>query len=174
MTVKKSAATPAKPVPAKPVAATKVAAKPASKPAASAAAKKVVKPAADPVKAAASKTAPAKPVVAKSVAAPVKPVVAKPTAALAKPAVKPVEAKAKKPAKEKKLKVVRDSFTLPQDDYARIGQLKESCVRLGLHVKKSELLRAGLRLLGELPPDRLKQVMDGIEKVKTGRPKKSA
>lgn len=148
MTVKRPAASATKPAPAKPAA--KVAAKPASKPAAPASAKKE------------------KPVVPAK-AAPAKPVVSQPAAS-----AKPAETKAKKPAKEKKLKVVRDSFTLPQDDYARIGQLKESCVRLGLHVKKSELLRAGLRLLGELPPDRLKQVMDGIEKVKTGRPKKSA
>lgn len=165
MTERKPAA---KTAPAKPAVAKAPAAKPAS---AAPAAKKTVKPAtpAKPV----AKAAPAKPAVTKSVVAPAKPT--KP-AAVVKPAApaKPAEAKARKPAKEKKQKVVRDSFTLPQDDYARIGQLKESCVKLGLHVKKSELLRAGLRLLGELPPDRLKQVMDGVEKVKTGRPKKSA
>ena len=51
---------------------------------------------------------------------------------------------AKKAKKEHKEKVVRDSFTMPQSEYRKIAEIKESCLKAGLHVKKSEVLRAGL------------------------------
>ena len=99
--------------------------------------------------------------------------------ATAKPAAsaKPV----KKDKKDKKVngkveikeKVIRDSFTMPQNDYARIGELKQVCQKVGMQVKKSELLRAGLHALGKLSVTQLKQTISQIEQIKTGRPKKS-
>ena len=71
-----------------------------------------------------------------------------------------------------KIKVVRDSFTMPQSDYAKIGELKQLCIKNGLHVKKSELLRAGLQALGKMSATQLKSVMSGLEQIKTGRPGK--
>lgn len=96
--------------------------------------------------------------------------------AAAKPAsVKPVSKPEKKHKKEKKsgdkVKVVRDSFTMPQNDYALIATLKEKAN--GAHVKKSELLRAGLRLLSKLTAAQLNKAVADLEKIKTGRPKKS-
>lgn len=83
----------------------------------------------------------------------------------------------KKHKKEKKdgakLKVVRDSFTMPQTDYDLIPALKEKALKAGLHVKKSELLRAGLRALDALSAAQLKRTMADLEKIKTGRPKKA-
>ncbi|MFA7399658.1 MAG: hypothetical protein WCZ98_04160 [Sideroxydans sp.] len=80
----------------------------------------------------------------------------------------------KKHKKEKKsgdkVKVVRDSFTMPQSDYALIAALKEKAN--GLHLKKSELLRAGLHLLSKLTAAQLKKSVADLEKIKTGRPKK--
>ncbi len=76
-----------------------------------------------------------------------------------------------KPKKEKKPKVIRDSFTLPEDDYARLSELKKACLKQGLHVKKSELVRAGLRLLGKLDSAQLRTEMAAVEQIKTGRPK---
>ena len=70
-----------------------------------------------------------------------------------------------------KTKVVRDSFTMPQSDYALIATLKEKAE--GVHVKKSELLRAGLRLLSNLTAAQLKKSVADLEKIKTGRPKKA-
>ena len=67
-------------------------------------------------------------------------------------------------------KVVRDSFTMPIADYELIATLKERCIRLGLAMKKSELLRAGLAALHRLPDDALKGVVEAVESVKTGRP----
>jgi hypothetical protein len=97
----------------------------------------------------------------------------------AKPAsVKPVPKPEKKHKKEKKLgdkeKVVRDSFTMPQNDYALIAVLKEKAMTSdGVHLKKSELLRAGLRLLSKLTVVQLKKSVADLEKIQTGRPKKT-
>ncbi len=71
-----------------------------------------------------------------------------------------------------KEKVVRDSFTMPQGDYAKIAELKQVCQEAGLHVKKSELLRAGLHALSKLTGAQLKRTMSQMERVKTGRPRK--
>jgi hypothetical protein len=67
-------------------------------------------------------------------------------------------------------KVVRDSFTMPLADYALIGELKRRCLALGMAMKKSELLRAGLVALNRLPDAALFQVAAAVESVKTGRP----
>lgn len=101
------------------------------------------------------------------------------------PAVKAAAPKAQKAAsvqekkskKDKntnsKVKMVRDSFTMPQNDYAKIGELKELCLKSGLRAKKSELLCAGLHALGKLSAAQLKTALSGLEKIETGRPKKN-
>ena len=97
------------------------------------------------------------------------------TAKLAAKAVsKPVKkaADAKKARKEAKVKVVRDSFTMPQSEYQKIADLKEACLKTGLHVKKSEVLRAGLQALTALSVAQLKSALAGLDKIPTGRPKK--
>ena len=150
--------------------AAKAAAKPATrsaavKPAAKAAAKPAVKRAPAAAKtAAAAKPAPAKPAV-KRVAA------AKPAPA---PAAKPAKAvKAEKPAKQHKEKLVRDSFTMPESEYAVLGQVKKTCLKNGVEVKKSELLRIGVALISRLDMATLKQVLASLPQLKTGRPKKA-
>ena len=67
-------------------------------------------------------------------------------------------------------KVIRDSFTMPVADHELIGVLKERCIGLGVAIKKSELLRAGLAALQQLPDASLAQVVSAVESVKTGRP----
>lgn len=79
---------------------------------------------------------------------------------------------AKKARKEHKVKIVRDSFTIPQNEYQKIAEIKEACLKSGLHVKKSEVLRAGLKALSGLTTAQLKQALGNLEKIKTGRPKK--
>lgn len=95
----------------------------------------------------------------------------------AKPAVVKVainpEKKLKKKAVEGKTKVVRDSFSMPQADYALIAELKIKVQESGFHVKKSELLRAGLRMLAKANLTQLKRACAEVEKIKTGRPKKN-
>lgn len=79
---------------------------------------------------------------------------------------------AKKSKKEHKVKVVRDSFTMPQSEYRKIAEIKEACLKAGLHVKKSEVLRAGLKALCELDAGQVRDSLSALEKIRTGRPKK--
>ena len=80
--------------------------------------------------------------------------------------------KAAKPAKAKKVKLVRDSYAMPDSEYAQIGALKKRLSALGNDVKKSELLRGGIALLAALNDAELKAVMGRVERIKTGRPSK--
>jgi hypothetical protein len=73
----------------------------------------------------------------------------------------------------KKEKVVRDSFTMPKSDYAKIAALKQKCLEVGISVKKSEVLRAGLLLLEGATSQRLLAAISAVETVKTGRPAKA-
>lgn len=85
--------------------------------------------------------------------------------------IKPKQA-AKKHKKEHKVKVVRDSFTMPRNEYQKIAEIKAICLKSKMHVKKSEVLRAGLKQLAKLNTAQLKIVLSDLEKIKTGRPKK--
>lgn len=77
-----------------------------------------------------------------------------------------------KPPKAKKIKLVRDSYAMPEAEYARIGELKKRLAALGAEVKKSELLRGGIAVLAALNDAELKAVMGRVERIKTGRPAK--
>lgn len=82
--------------------------------------------------------------------------------------VKPV--KATKPVKVKKPKMVRDSFTMPKDEYAVIDTLKLRGGKLGQGVKKSELLRAGIKALAAMSDIQFKAALSNVPTIKTGRP----
>src|SRR5574343_259861 len=92
-------------------------------------------------------------------AEPAAPVMPAATAAAVAPAAKP-----------KKIKLVRDSYAMPETEYARIGELKKRLLGMGSEAKKSELLRAGVALLAALNDAELKAVMGRVERIKTGRP----
>lgn len=74
--------------------------------------------------------------------------------------------------KPSKMKMARDSFTMPKEEYGQLGLLKTRLAELGQPVKKSELLRAGVKLLVAMTDARLKATMAAIPVIKTGRPKK--
>jgi hypothetical protein len=76
-------------------------------------------------------------------------------------------------SKKSKVKVIRDNFTFPESDYSRIFELKKQCLASGVHVKKSELLRAGLASLARLSLEDLLKAVEKVEKIQTGRPKKT-
>ncbi|MBA3696747.1 MAG: hypothetical protein H0W85_08340 [Methylotenera sp.] len=116
-----------------------------------------------------------KPVVKAKLAIAVKPATAKPVAkSVAKPAPAKKVIKAAKPVKEKtpKLKMERDSFTMPKVEYAQLYVLKERLIKLGQASKKSELLRAGIMQLTAMTDAALKAAMAKVPAIKTGRPKK--
>ncbi len=79
-----------------------------------------------------------------------------------------------KSAKPRKIKLIRDSYAMPEAEYAQIAQLKQRLLELGESVKKSELLRAGLAQLATLDDAALQAAMAGVERIKTGRPAKKA
>jgi hypothetical protein len=77
-----------------------------------------------------------------------------------------------KTIKEKKVKVVRDSFTLPKTELLQIGEMKKRAMTLGVEVKKSELIRAGLQALAGMADTAFKKAMANVPTIKTGRPSK--
>ena len=120
----------------------------------------------------AAKTAPAKKAAVKKAAAKKAP--AKKAIAPAKPVKQAADKPAKPAAKEKakKVKLVRDSFTMPEGEYQVLGDTKKAFLKIGTSVKKSELLRAGVALIKAMEIGKLKTVIDGLPPIKAGRPKK--
>jgi len=121
--------------------------------------------AAKPLRKSAAVAAP-KPVVKKAIPVPVEAVKE------VKVAKEPKLAKEAKAVKKPKLKVVRDSFTMPQSEYQKIAEIKELCLKAGLPVKKSEVLRAGLQALSAMAEAQMLNTLNGLDKIKTGRPNK--
>ena len=123
----------------------------------------------------------AKPVVKSTIAS--KPILAKPnlaTKVVAKPKAKVVKKSVKKNEKKddskkvkpEKIKMERDSFTMPKDEYAQLSLLKARLTAMGQPAKKSELLRAGIKLLVAMSDNTLKTTLAKVPVIKTGRPNK--
>ena len=112
-------------------------------------------------------------------AAPVKAAVK--AAAAKAPARKTPAAKTPRPApavpaaeaKSPKIKLVRDSFTIPRVEYEVLGALKDRLVKLARPAKKSEVLRAGIAVLATLNDAAVLAALDAVPAIKTGRPKKA-
>ena len=141
-----------------------VVAMPAQKPTA----KAVAKPAAKPVTKAASET----------VATPPKKVATKTRvgakSALLPPAAKPVDKSAEvKLAKSKKIKMVRDSLSIPKLEYDVLDTLKLRAAKMGNPVKKTELIRAGIKAIAALPDSAFLALVQTVPSLKTGRPSKA-
>ena len=83
--------------------------------------------------------------------------------------IKPKTSKAGKP---KKPKLVRDSFTMPEQEYAVLGQVKKICHAGGMDIKKSELLRIGIAQLAAMGLKKLKTAQAALTPLRAGRPKK--
>ena len=108
----------------------------------------------------------------------------------AKPAAKAAKAKAPRsgaklaadavaatPAPERaeapgpKQKLVRDSFTMPENEYVVLAEVKRACLKAGFEVKKSELLRIGLAMISQIDVATLQSVLADLPQLKTGRPR---
>lgn len=70
----------------------------------------------------------------------------------------------------KKERVIRDSFTLPTGDYELIAAVRQRCLKSAININKSEVIRAGLHALMEMPEVALAELVNNLEKVKPGRP----
>jgi hypothetical protein len=80
--------------------------------------------------------------------------------------------KAEKPAKEKKPKLVRDSFTIPKGEFTVLEELKQRAGKLSIQIKKSELLRAGIMALAAMSDASFLSTLKMVPTIKTGRPAK--
>ena len=89
-----------------------------------------------------------------------------------KPIVKKTAIAPTKPLKDKKVKVVRDSFTIPKNELLQIGEMKKRALGLSVEIKKSELIRAGLQALASMPDASFKKALASVPTIKTGRPAK--
>lgn len=125
------------------------------------------KASATPKTAAKPKAAPAKSPVSK---APVRKASAKKLPAKAPQAKKAAVAKPEKIEKPKKAKLVRDSFTIPKTEYVVLDELKQRAAKLTRPAKKSELLRAGIKLLASLSDAAFLTALEQVPAIKTGRP----
>lgn len=67
---------------------------------------------------------------------------------------------------------VRDSFTMPEVDFALIAMLKDRTLSAKRMTRKSELLRAGVHALAAMPTADLIESLDKLEPVVIGRSKK--
>lgn len=72
--------------------------------------------------------------------------------------------------KIKKTKLVRDSFTIPKPEYLVLDELKQRATRLTRPAKKSELLRAGIKMLAALSDAAFLTALAQVPAIKTGRP----
>ena len=66
-------------------------------------------------------------------------------------------------------KVIRDSFTLPYDDYQLIELIKDRALKASVSVNKSEVVRAGLLALQSMPEKDLLIALNSLTKIKSGR-----
>jgi hypothetical protein len=61
---------------------------------------------------------------------------------------------------------------LPKTELLQITEMKKRAMTLGVEVKKSELIRAGLQALSSMADAAFKSAMAKVPTIKTGRPAK--
>ncbi len=78
------------------------------------------------------------------------------------------QAKAKAPVKgeKSKTKLVRDNVTMPREDWDLLQSLKTRALSFSRPTKKSELLRAGLKLLAGLSDAKLQAALESLTPLK--------
>jgi hypothetical protein len=137
---------------------------------------KISKPVAKPVPAKSTPAAPSKAAASSkplATSAAVKPVKAvKPNSPAPKVAKAVKTEKADKTEKAKKQKMIRDSFTIPKAEYVVLEDLKTRATKLQTNVKKTELIRAGIKALASISDTGFVAAIGAVPNLKTGRPAK--
>lgn len=77
------------------------------------------------------------------------------------------------PPDKSKHKLVRDSFTIPKDEYTVLTGLKQRAALLACPAKKSEILRAGIAALNAMQDKAFVAALAAVPSLKTGRPKQA-
>lgn len=94
----------------------------------------------------------------------------KKTLAAVKPEKEAKTSQTVKLEKTRKPKLVRDSFTIPKVEYVVLEALKQRANTLSRSVKKSELLRAGIKALAAMHDTAFLTILESVPAIKTGRP----
>jgi len=90
------------------------------------------------------------------------------------PAAKPDPAlESTNAVKAKKAKLVRDSFTMPDAEYALLAEVKQRCLAGGIAAKKSEVLRAAFLSFAAKSDSTVFKAIKALTPIKTGRPPKN-
>lgn len=97
---------------------------------------------------------------------------AAPTKSLSPSRKKPAPSTSAPATKTKKVKLVRDSFTMPVNEYQILQDTKKASLKAGFEIKKSDLLRIGVGLLKTLSVTQLAAARAALTKLHAGRPKK--
>lgn len=84
----------------------------------------------------------------------------------------PVAGKAEAKSKEKRDKVVRDSFSMPKSEHGMLKDLRGALAKKGRICTKSELLRAGVQLVAAMKPADIIRTIDALTPVAKGKGKK--
>ncbi len=80
--------------------------------------------------------------------------------------------KSPKHAKPSKIKLVHDSFSMPEGEYALLGQVKKSCGIAGIKLKKSDLIRIAIDQLSKMSNAKIAAAKSSLTELKPGRSKK--
>ena len=68
-----------------------------------------------------------------------------------------------------KRSVIRDTFSMPSNDYALIAKLRQRCLSYGIATTKSGIVRAGLNSLDSLNEKQLRLIISQLEETRPGR-----
>jgi len=69
---------------------------------------------------------------------------------------------------KKRIKTVRDTYTLPQPEFEQIEKLRLRAMKKGIDRNKSEMIRAGLRALKDMNETDFKAAINKIVRTKRG------
>lgn len=67
-------------------------------------------------------------------------------------------------------RVVRDSFSMPEDEYRTVATVQKRMIKKEKVVSKSEVVRAAFAVLNRLNDKELVELFDSLPKVRPGRP----
>lgn len=66
--------------------------------------------------------------------------------------------------------ITRDSFSMPADEYEIISRVRKRGFKREIILTKSEVVRAGLAAIDRMSDKELFGILEGLARVKTGRP----
>ena len=69
--------------------------------------------------------------------------------------------------------MVRDSLTMPKLEYVVLEALKLRAAKMSTPVKKTELIRAGIKALAAMADTAFLDAVRAVPSLKTGRPSKA-